>query len=284
MKEDTMKFSSDDLELLEKIPKFTPPFCKTKEMAWEEISNHIEEEKIILNSSKRYYYIISMAVAASILIFFSIWFFYPTKSSSTIIASTNTLKNIDLPDKSQVVLNNTSKIELVEFSEQKRKVILLGEAFFTVTQGPEYIVECGNNSILVLGTEFNVFYRDSIFKVECFSGNVKVTFANGSSELLSKGELISNEKTDSFLKSTKTDTIASPRWIKGEFNYNAELLENVFDEIERQYGKKIEYQSKNKRFYTGYFRKSNLQETLEIVCIPMGLKYSVQGDTVKILE
>jgi hypothetical protein len=47
----------------------------------------------------------------------------------------------------------------------------------------------------------------------------------------------------------------------------------VFEEIERQFGVDVIYNSSVNRNYTGYFKKNNLSEALMNVCEPMLLTY-----------
>ena len=61
---------------------------------------------------------------------------------------------------------------------EKRELELKGEAFFDVEKGKRFDVNTELGKISVLGTEFNVLSRDSIFKVSCYEGLVQVTYGN----------------------------------------------------------------------------------------------------------
>ena len=62
---------------------------------------------------------------------------------------------------------------------------------------------------------------------------------------------------------------------KNIFLFTASPVFQVFSEIERQYGVKIETRISNNSFYTGNFTKDqNVEEILGYVCPALGLKYS----------
>ena len=54
--------------------------------------------------------------------------------------------------------------------------------------------------------------------------------------------------------------------------------------MERQF--KVEIITKNigERFYTGYFNNRNLKDALEMVCLPMNLKYSYKDKSTIIIK
>jgi transmembrane sensor len=186
-----------------------------------------------------------------------------------------------LPDGSQIALNAGSRIRYDQNNfGSERKVNLDGEAFFSVVKGSKFVVSTRNGNVTVLGTSFNVYSRDNEFIVTCVTGKVKVTSDDasivinpGESSRLSDGKLVS---------STVNNTEATTGWIKGEFTYENSPLNQVLGEIERQFNIKFVGGNFDSRYFTGTFTNKDLKNTLDIVCIPMGLTYAV-GDKGKIL-
>lgn len=71
-------------------------------------------------------------------------------------------------------------------------------------------------------------------------------------------------------------------WTAGEFNFEEESLENVFDEIERQFNVSIQYSSVAERSFSGSFNRGDLEIALQVVCEPMNLTFDLAGSEVKI--
>ena len=93
-------------------------------------------------------------------------------------------ETITLPDNSIVTLNESSQLEYNASQwDKKRALTLKGEAFFDVEKGQRFDVTTTFGKVSVLGTEFNVISRDSLFKVSCFEGLVQVNYNNKSLQL-----------------------------------------------------------------------------------------------------
>ena len=68
-------------------------------------------------------------------------------------------------------LNELSQLEYNASKwDENRSLELKGEAFFDVEKGKRFDVTTEFGNVSVLGTEFNVLSRDSIFKVSCYEG------------------------------------------------------------------------------------------------------------------
>jgi len=282
-----MKIELEDKEfekILKNISEYTVPQARTQEDVWLELSKRMKSETHITIVTKKKFPLLKIAtllVAASIIVMIGVWFF-TFKNINYQITSTETL-NITLPDNSIVIANANTQISYSSSLLSDRQVKLKGEAYFKVEKGGKFIVDCGGlNRVEVVGTEFNVFSRDSIFEVTCFSGKVLVTTNKISKVELKAGEMINESKTNVIKDSTTYAKKMS--WIHGEFYYNDVEIRQIFAEIERQYGVTIEYNSNSDRFYSGYFRKDNLENTLTLVCTPMNFQYKIEGKKVIIIN
>lgn len=213
-------------------------------------------------------------VAASIVILFSI--------GSFLRFYTTTIENpvgqhlvAMLPDQSRVNLNAQSSIRYNPYWWKiNRKVTLEGEAFFEVQKGKKFTVTSTIGITQVLGTSFNIFAREEIYKVTCISGTVKVTSRLGCEAIIkpnSKAEINRNGEINVL---TNIETFPEISWKKNIFLFTAAPVYAVFAEIERQYGIKIDTKINDKSLYTGNFNKDqNVEEILEYVCPALGLKY-----------
>jgi transmembrane sensor len=185
-------------------------------------------------------------------------------------------KSIMLPDHSEVVLNAYSRISYNKKNFNKeRSIRLSGEAFLRVQKGNDFTIHTPSGEIDILGTELNILSRDSLFKVTCVSGKVKVT-SHHQTVIIEPGENAEWAGGVLMKKSVRNAEKVSS-WKDGEFYFEDSRLVYIFDEIERQFKVSIETKDLERRFFTGSFSNKNLIETLNVVCIPMNLKYEIKG-------
>lgn len=214
------------------------------------------------------------AVAASIVVLFSVGSFmrfHAVKIETT--AGQHTVAV--LPDQSKVNLNAQCSLTYYPlWWKISRLVKLEGEAFFEVEKGSTFTVNSANGMTRVMGTSFNVFAREDIYKVTCITGSVKVKSRLGFEAVLnpgSKAEIQSNGKINVL---SGIEIYPEISWKTNVFLFTASPVRAVFQEIERQYGVNIVTQIDDFSLYTGNFTKDqNVEEILEYVCPAMGLKY-----------
>jgi ferric-dicitrate binding protein FerR (iron transport regulator) len=215
------------------------------------------------------------AIAASIIVILSLGSFL-RYYSITIETSAGQHLVAELPDHSKVNLNAQSTIIYHPYWWKiNRKVQLKGEGFFEVEKGRKFTVESIKGITQVMGTSFNIYARDEVYAVTCITGSVKVKSNLGFETILqpnSKAEIESNGKIK-----VQTDIEIFPEisWKKNIFLFTASPVDQVFSEIERQYGVRIETRINNYSRYTGNFTKDqNVEEILGYVCPALGLKYN----------
>ena len=260
-----------------RVSDYKVPKGKSKEIALAELKNLItEKETQIVGSKKKSNNIILSisAIAAGLLVLIGLWQLLFVMPQSKVAAEMGSQTEYLLPDGTVVHLNADSQIT---FNKRKfrsdRYLVLNGEAFFNVTKGSSFRIETPNGEIMVLGTSFNVYSRDDLFKVSCVTGNVMVSSKN---QTVSVKANESAELKGGILKASHDDKISYiTGWINGDFYFENAPLNLVFDEIERQFNIKFARRNMDKDFFTGSFNNKDLNTALEIVCIPMGLKYEI---------
>jgi transmembrane sensor len=220
------------------------------------------------------------SVAAGILFLFGLWHLSHVVSETKVSAGKGSHTDYFLYDGSEVHLNAESRIVFNKKNFiSNRQVTLEGEAFFNVAKGSSFRIITPNGEIMVLGTSFNVFSRNDLFKVTCLSGKVMVSSGN-QSVTIEQGE--SAELSGEILKSFRDSKLQYVTgWINGEFYFENAPLNLVFQEIERQFNVKFVGRESEDEFFTGSFINKDLKAALEIICIPMGLKYEI-GENRKI--
>lgn len=182
---------------------------------------------------------------------------------------------ISLPDLSQVTLNADSEINYNSDSwDSKRQLNLKGEAYFKVAKGKIFDVNTVHGVVTVVGTEFNVKARDNYFEVICYEGVVRVVSDTITRQLLAGDSYRILNK--SFSEGKTSDV--KPQWTIDRSRFKAVPLNEVFEELERQYNIKVEYKNINTtRLFTGGFAHNNLVNALSAITQPMNLTFEISS-------
>jgi transmembrane sensor len=256
------------------------PGSFSKDEAWDRLEHSISSGEYSKNKTLiipiRYF----LYVAASVVLIIGIWMGFSKWNNNYFTTIPGKMLSIALPDGSEVILNASSSLswKTTEWNIS-RKVTFEGEAFFKVKKGSTFEVRTNNNSVTVVGTEFNVFSRKDYFEVKCFKGKVSVVISGEKAIIIEKGKAVKKESKEKpsvqFIMSA-SDTSG---WTKGEYVYNDADLNMVFDEIGRQFNIHIHYPN-GQRHYSGFFRNTSLDSALQNICLPMGLKFNISKDSV----
>ena len=215
-----------------------------------------------------------LAVAASILVLFSLGSFLRFYSVQ-IETSAGQHQLAEFPDHSKVDLNAQSKITYYPYWWKINRIVRLhGEGFFEVEKGNKFTVVSSKGTTQVLGTSFNIYSRNDVYKVTCVTGSVKVKSKIGSEVVLKPNSKAVIEADGVINVLLDIATFPEISWKKNIFLFTATPVLQVFVEIERQYGVKINAPLDNFTLYTGNFSKDqNVEEVLSYVCPALGLKY-----------
>jgi len=147
-----------------------------------------------------------------------------------------------LPDSSVVLMNAASSITYPStFRGMKNRLVeLSGEAYFEITKDKAhpFIVKTAKQEVAVLGTHFNVndYNQTAGTRTTLLEGSVKIN----NSYLLKPGELAINKAGS--VKVVEADLESEVAWVKNEFYFRAEPLENVMTIIARWYNVEVNYQ------------------------------------------
>jgi transmembrane sensor len=295
MEEKTGYNNDDDAgrpdEFEEYLSSLSVPAGKGKEEAWNDLQLVLAEHKREKTRSGRILpgnlktgsrvFIRYAAIAASLLVlaFLSVTL-ARFSGKNTIETTRGEMLSLTLPDQTRVMLNSESSISYSRKGWKiNRMVSLLGEAYFDVVSGPGFSVQFQGGSVSVFGTSFNVYARNSEIEVYCRQGSI--LFESGKiSEKLEPGQGLRSgegERVIRFEQSPEKEI----QWIQGEFFYENAPLARVFNEIERQFNITINATGVDlSRRYSGFFRRGNLEQALDMVCIPMNLDYKITGGNI----
>jgi ferric-dicitrate binding protein FerR (iron transport regulator) len=199
------------------------------------------------------------------------------QSEMEVMTQNGERSTVQLPDGTEVELNASSRLTYYKSSlSDVMEVTLQGEAFFRVQpRVTGFTVTTENARVEVLGTAFNLNAR---------RGKTALTVERG--RVAFESLMTSNRVV---LHQAETSTVAAgkpsmPRaadlegvlaWRKGELVFKRAPLEEVFEELERQFDTKIQVEPKDyqRLTYTASFSQGqSVEEVLQKICLAFGWK------------
>lgn len=214
-----------------------------------------------------------MGIAAGVALLVAAITFLTNNSTQEMMAPYASNTKHSLPDQSEIILNDGSKITYEKGKWAKERIVqLTGEAFFSVQKGNTFTVKTANGMVEVLGTQFNVRSWGDKLYVECYEGKVKVN-SHSQEAILSPNQAVNI--VQGTMQSKQSITHQQPIWTRGISRFNNENINEVFAELERQYNIKVEAPSMNRTF-SGAFSHSDLDRALMDICKPMQLTHSIE--------
>ncbi|MFY0593863.1 FecR family protein [Roseivirga sp.] len=284
--------TADNFQQLEKAIALSQnlevPSNKSHEDAWADLLNNIntkttDNEHLFVPQSKNYKQFFYYAASIVAIIFIGYFGLQNTPEPTVYSTGLAVTETQFLPDNSEITINASSSISLMEEKwAEERTLSLSGEAFFDVIPGSKFTVLTELGDISVLGTSFNVFVREDILKVSTFSGKVRVESGENSTILLKGDELVFDSNKDEWnVKRFSENQTAT--WRSGSFHFESTPLDKVIEALERQFAIEIEVdRDVDQNIYSGYFSKTDLKEALQLVFTPMGMQFKIDGNKVNV--
>lgn len=221
-----------------------------------------------------------VAVAASLLLIVGLGSFLRFYAIRVDV-SAGTHQLVDLPDGSSVELNAGSSLTYYPYWWSFKRIVTLdGEAFFEVQKGRSFVVRSLQGRTTVLGTSFNILARGDNYRVTCLSGRVGVRSKQRQKVVLMPGSQAVVQPDGKIEVRENIETYPEISWREHVFVFTETPIQEVFEEIERQYKVTIQSTIQEKILYTGNFTKEeDVENILEYVCPAVGLKYSRKSPT-----
>lgn len=241
----------------------------------------LSDSKVVKRS-----FLLPISIAASIAVVVGL--FIMTKSNQgpqNLVTANNQIESISLIDGSEIWVNENSSISYFTSKEDKRKVVLDGEAFFKVApnKGEAFIVESGGAEIKVIGTSFNVREIDGSNAVEVEVKNGKVEVSTGTEKIqLTKGESVIVEAGN--LRKKAGSNIGG--WRTKAFNFNNQSIAEILDELQREYDVKVVFRNRDleKCSFTTNFQDTSIDDILEVIATGLGCDLKKVNDTSFVLK
>jgi ferric-dicitrate binding protein FerR (iron transport regulator) len=257
------------------------PYSRSKADVWSAMEARLETKAPVKTIKLVHRPVFRLAMAASVLVvvgLIGLMRFY------TIDVSTHPGEQlvVNLPDGSTAQLSAVSTVSYHPYWWRfARELSLEGEAFFEVKPGSRFTVSSEMAATSVLGTSFNIYARGESYRVACQTGKVRVVGQQTGSEVI----LTANEKAElkagnGFEVQRGINFEAEAAWINDEFNFRNKPLDEVLDEVERQYdvrikGKDLLNDGTYDASISGRLVRSelNTESILEMICTIYNLKF-----------
>ena len=233
----------------------------------------------------------TMTAAATVAIVLSLFLSYPALDKGNRLSAVNItvpvgqMSRLKLSDGTEIWLNSNSQLDVVDGNRDERIVELKGEAFFEVAKDPEhpFIVRCGDRSVKVLGTSFNVTsYSQDNFSVKLFTGSVEMTDALADySCTLKPGEQIDFENGH-YVRNSENG-YDNYGWKGGKQSFTDASLETIMRRVGDYFGVSIKFQDesmKHLRCTCAFHSGNSLEIILDIICMAYddNIKYVISED------
>lgn len=200
---------------------------------------------------------------------------------------------LDLSDGTKVWLNAGSTLKFPKqfiASESNRNVYLDGEAFFDVTTNKvqPFMVNTGDVSIEVLGTQFNVssYPEDITIKTTLVEGSVALKELGSITELatLVPNDQVIYTKQNMKLDQKQVDTKLYTSWMYRKMIIDNESFASVIKRLERTYDIEIisKHEKLNQTRFTGEFDTENVRQILAVFSETVNFKYTINNKQIVI--
>ena len=199
---------------------------------------------------------------------------------------------LQLADGTKVWLNSETVLRYpVQFVGNERRVELTGEAFFEVARNEKmpFLVESGDQTVKVLGTEFNISsYKENT--------NIYTTLVKGSVEVFIKNKpeikqtLVPNEqsstsKAEGQISKQKVDPYQYVAWKEGRFVFEDQNLDEIMKTLSKWYNVDVVFgreELKNMRFTGNLQRYSNFGEVLKKIQKTNEVEFNIENKQITI--
>ena len=198
---------------------------------------------------------------------------------------------IILGDGTHIWVNSGSRLVYPSsFGNKKRKVFLMGEAYFEVANntGKPFRVETSELDVDVLGTSFNVssYQEDKSIETVVVEGKVQIRKKGllpfGEKIKLNPSQRVVYEKDNDAIKKDQVDIRHHTSWKEGYLYVNGESLETITRHLGRIYNMNmvLEKSLKSLKFSGKLDLKEDLEAELNIIATAHPIEYTIKNNKV----
>lgn len=268
--------------------------------SFEKIKQRIEiGAEVVLPAPRRIslFQTLPFKVAASVAVIVSLGLFgvnYYNSQKQIIIANTsNDVKEITLPDGTQIALRANSAITYRNNYTSKRALTLQGEAMFSVTKNPEspFTVTTAEGTVKVLGTVFTVraYPAENYTKTVLKEGSIRFSDTNDKSNVILKpGEEAFIKENQAKIRVSKVKNMDRElAWKTRSFRFENEQLSEILEAISEAYNKNLHITTpgfKDKRYTLKFTHGEDLSKMLTVLSNVAGFSYQIDDKSVVISD
>ncbi|MFD1629271.1 FecR family protein [Pseudopedobacter beijingensis] len=206
----------------------------------------------------------------------AVWFYLSKLNTTVEITAQDNVLSQTLSDGSVLTVNKHTQLKFKPSSKKRLVELQEGEVFFDVSPNKDkpFIVDLDNGvQILVVGTSFNVKYREGYTEVIVESGLVKVFKANQELQL-HPGDKIELGADQQNLAVSKTSDSLYKYYRNKEFVINGVALQKVVEVLSEAYSTKVTLATEDLKTLNlnVTFKEEPLEKILEIIAQTFNLK------------
>jgi ferric-dicitrate binding protein FerR (iron transport regulator) len=214
--------------------------------------------------------------------------YYVRQTYTVVSTGPDEVKEVKLPDGTEVWLNKSSTLRYGTFSSQERTVYLEGEGYFKVVHDVyrPFFVRNKNLFVQVFGTTFNLNCCDDsrLAVVSLIGGSIEVeNAASGSKVILSPGQRAELDKQSQRLYIREVDAKMDAVWHDGLIPFDKADIFYIAKVLERFYHVAIVFspQMKADETYSGAIRKKEtIDDVLNALQNTMSFDYKITSDDI----
>jgi len=270
-------------------------------IAWKKVSARMDQTdteihnivpEISEESSKEKFSIrVLYRIAAAVIIGLATTFYFLQRSDEIVTHTSNqNIKEVILPDSSEVILNHYSSIVYnTAFGKNNREISLHGTAYFDVKRKEDlvFLISTESGIIEVLGTAFLIEETDQTLVVIVERGQVKVNKKDGgpdASVILKRNEKAILRRTQDEIEKSEIASLNNLYWANKKLIYRQVHLASVLNEVGSIFGKIMIYDSleiSNCKI-SAVFKDETFDSMIENISLSMEFEFEIRGDTVEI--
>lgn len=296
--EQNRSYFDEMLQLWGAVDDYEVNFEPDAQKAWEKVESKLEvqsplrvEHKGTTEKKGNFGRRQLLRIAATVLFLIIATYWWTTSSNQTITLQTalNQSNQFELPDGTEVWLNQNSKI-VYKKAFRQRSVELEGEAFFDVVRDESrpFTITSGETLTRVLGTSFNVraYPEDEEIVVTVTSGSVELTAKDDPAQkvVLKVNEAGVFEKNNKKVAKTAVENENSLSWKTKQLSFTNTSMREVFNALERHFG--VEFDVTNESIYEceffGTYENPKLDDLIQALTFAMELKFEKDGKVYKV--
>lgn len=198
-----------------------------------------------------------------------------------------------LADGSKVWINANSKLSCAPtFNEERREVVLHGEAYFDIHHDPAkpFVITTGVVKTTVLGTAFNIraFPTEKAVTVTVKRGKVRVESGDKKQATITANQQVTLDMSSAKAEGTQKISVnpdSVSRWTKQDIILHEIAFGDAQELLEERYAIDIRFDNpelEKCRFTFTFFEHAGLDEVLKAICLVNGASYEKVGQQVTI--